>query len=131
MNVMRTLVILLAGLLACERSSDPTAPYVACPGGSVACEAPCLALDGASVCGPACRVAGRCDDDSLAGVCDLRDGTPNEPGLCVLTCSSADDCPTAGMVCLQCPHGVDIHTCAIGRGIGLGEGICAWPDERP
>jgi len=122
---MRTAALLLAVLGACEHSSDLAARYMPCPGGSTNCEAPCLAFGDASVCGPTCDGLGRCGDASLAGNCLWNNQAPDEPGLCVLTCTTTDDCPVDAMTCRACDFG---EACVVGDALGAGPGVCAWPD---
>lgn len=84
-----------------------------------------MAFGDSSVCGPTCDGLGRCGDESLAGNCLWDNQAPDEPGLCMLTCATDEDCSREGMECRYCTFG---EACAVGDALGAGPGVCAWPD---
>ncbi len=109
---------------------DWTAEYGPCVEGECAYDSVCTVLEGASICGPGCYEKGpglfRCPESEVQeqAVCvfNYYDDKYN-PAPCVITCTTADDCPAPEMVCLPCPETYD--TCDFIS--GKGPWMCAWP----
>ncbi len=112
---------------------DALAQHGACPGGDeCSIGALCVQAEGASICGPGCAeygpgpAAGRCPVSAFQSqsICPL---TPEVPGVCLIMCEVAADCPDLGMVCVTCPEPFVFACENLWYFGGAGPNICAWP----
>lgn len=111
---------------------DPLEPYPSCADGMCPIGSECIQLAGASICGPNCLeygpgYAGRCEHSPpLNTLCPW---TEEVPGICILSCSTTEDCPAPGMICLPCESPFE-HACQMFAPAFDFEGasMCAWPN---
>jgi hypothetical protein len=110
---------------------DPLVDYQPCGDGCGAGQ--CITLEGASICGPVCEELGpgyanRCEHSPpLSTLCPY---DSDVPGICILGCATAADCPAPGMICVPCPEPFTQGCSGLNPVLGFAgsDSMCAWPN---
>lgn len=111
-------------------SDDGLSEHGPCPNGDE-CSL-CVQSEGASICGPECYelgpgpAPGRCPPSPVQqqSICPWESDVP---GVCLIMCGVAADCPDPGMVCVVCPEPYKQACDTLWGFAGVGPNICAWP----
>lgn len=115
-----------SGAIGWMDDHGPCAADSGCPNSGI-----CVQLDGASICGPECYELGpgfaRCPASEVQEQTICPWPTKDAPAACLISCTTAADCPAAGMVCVPCPEPF-ASDCPLGAMFGAGPDMCAWPD---
>src|SRR5690606_19564164 len=95
----------------------------------------CIASEDACICGRPCHGYGpagypdTCPLGDFHALCSNAEILP----VCIIPCTTDDQCPDPGMVCRPCPAPFDAHCHALGQvpaeaGFNFGPHMCTWAD---